>query len=457
MLPFNKLPVLLARPHFEAGLVAATPDVDAPKEATDNVQSVPDVSGEPAPEPEESTPAPEPEESTPAVKPAIRVVPVGGVSGTPDPTPAPTPESVTESVTEPMLLPEVVAEEEEETEGLTFTLVPGESFTIPASMITILPGAQLPEDVELAVIEEGEDPIASTTTATSAVPDAITLPDSTPEEPVAVPVPTPELTPGELTPGELTPAPTPISTPAPTPVPTPALTPAPTPIGVVPRKIPSDITCEDAATAVCPPDNAAAAGSAAPLGTSRIRGSFQLLRSRDAETGGEQVESLTLLRPGDEVDEIFVTGTLINANPGAVCLSNLEVPFDFPRTVVVAAGTPPQVAPPEDFIVQCYYVGVRSREASAAPGTAAAGASSFAPVAPGAAPPRACEDTVALAMTAEGPVISFRDDVALCPGCWLVGGRDGVLFSWKHKNGGRMVVSAGDAVGDKPARCAPIA
>ena len=79
----------------------------------------------------------------------------------------------------------------------------------------------------------------------------------------------------------------------------------------------------------------------------------------------------------------------VNANPGAVCLSNLEVPFDFPRTVVVtppsgAVGVtgepaPAQVAAPEDFVVQCYYVGVRSREASAAPGTAAASASAFAP------------------------------------------------------------------------------
>lgn len=54
-------------------------------------------------------------------------------------------------------------------------------------------------------------------------------------------------------------------------------------------------------------------------------------------------------------------------------------------------------------------------------------------------------------------MLAFRDDVALCAGCWLVGGRDGVLFSWKHKDGLPMRVSAGDAVGDRPARCAPLA
>ena len=54
--------------------------------------------------------------------------------------------------------------------------------------------------------------------------------------------------------------------------------------------------------------------SADPLGSTRVRGSFQLLRARDAETGGRVAESLTLLRPGDEASEIYVTGTLINAN-----------------------------------------------------------------------------------------------------------------------------------------------
>ena len=168
------------------------------------------------------------------------------------------------------------------------------------------------------------------------------------------------------------------------------------------------------------------------------------------------------------MDEIFVTGTLINANPDAVCLTGLEVPFDFPRTVLVsadsadpssAASSPPstQIAAPEDFIVSCFYVGVRSREASAAPGTPAASAARFAPAAPGASPPRACEDTVSLTFTEDGPVLAFRDDVALCAGCWLVGGRDGVLFSWKHKDGLPMRVSAGDAVGDQPARCADTA
>ena len=90
--------------------------------------------------------------------------------------------------------------------------------------------------------------------------------------------------------------------------------------------------------------------------------------------------------------------------------------------------------------MQCYYVGVRSREASAAPGPASAepsarergGAS---------APPRACDEVVTLRMTETGPVVAFKEDVELCPGCWLVGGRDGVLFSWKHRDAARFAMA----------------
>jgi hypothetical protein len=72
------------------------------------------------------------------------------------------------------------------------------------------------------------------------------------------------------------------------------------------------------------------------------------------------------------------------------------------------------------------------------------------------AAPRACDDVVRLSMTDAGPVAAFEEDVSLCPGCWLVGGRDGVLFSWKHKNAERFAMAApfGDAVGYAGARCA---
>ena len=222
----------------------------------------------------------------------------------------------------------------------------------------------------------------------------------------------------------------------------------------------SDLTTCDAAGAFAcggdsDSDSDSDSGSVVdPLGSARVRGSFQLLRARDAETGGRGAESLTLLRPGDEASEIFVTGTLINANDDAVCLADLEVPFDFPRTVVRRPGEEPSAAPAEEFVVQCYYVGVRSREASAAPGTDAAAAARFPPDAAQSREPRRCEDTVSLAMTDAGPVMAFRDGVALCPGCWLVGGRDGVLFSWKHRDGLSMTVRAGDDAGDGAPRCA---
>ena len=105
--------------------------------------------------------------------------------------------------------------------------------------------------------------------------------------------------------------------------------------------------------------------------------------------------------------------------------------------------------------MQCYYVGVRSREASAAPGPA--GAEPSARERAGAsAPPRACDEVVTLRMTETGPVAAFKADVELCPGCWLVGGRDGVLFSWKHRDAARFAMAArfGDAVGYAGARCA---
>ena len=75
----------------------------------------------------------------------------------------------------------------------------------------------------------------------------------------------------------------------------------------------------------------------------------------------------------------------------------------------------------------------------------------------GAERPRACEDVVDLRVEDAGPVMAFGDDVALCPGCWLVGGRDGVLFSWKHRDAERFAMAArsGDAVGYAGARCAP--
>ena len=216
--------------------------------------------------------------------------------------------------------------------------------------------------------------------------------------------------------------------------------------------------CGEDAVAVCP------SSAADPLAAADIRGSFQLLRERrepgsreDEEASSADASSsrLTLLRPNDVAREIFVTGTLINAGGAPACVGGLELAFDFPRTVVDPDTGRVVTAPPEDFVVQCYYVGVRSREASAAPGPA--GAEPSARERAGAsAPPRACDEVVTLRMTETGPVAAFKEDVELCPGCWLVGGRDGVLFSWKHRDAARFAMAArfGDAVGYAGARCA---
>ena len=217
--------------------------------------------------------------------------------------------------------------------------------------------------------------------------------------------------------------------------------------------------CGDDAAAVCP------SASADALAAANIRGSFQLLRERtrsddpnlpdDASAAAAASSRLTLLRPNEVAREIFVTGTLINAGDSPACLDGLELAFDFPRAVVDTATGRVAVAPAEEFVVRCFYVGVRSREASAAPGTAGANASAL-ERAGASAPPRACDDVVKLRMTETGPVAAFEEDVALCPGCWLVGGRDGVLFSWKHRDAARFAMAArsGDAVGYAGARCA---
>ena len=379
---------------------AASPNVPwtsgwfPPKEGVEPAPMVEDDEEPEAPEdPEEPEGPEEPEE--PEVAPPIRVVPVPTRPTEPiGPTDQePTPSPDPTATPAPTVPPPVVVDDDD---GTTFTLVPGQPITIPAAEITIIPGADLPDGTSTGV--------------------SITPSEPTGSEPTGI----------EPTGRE--------------------------PAFAVEVADPSSTTCDDADVFACPPDAAAE-----PLSAARLRSSFQLLRARASETGGSETEGLELLRPGDEVTEIFVTGTLINANlEDAACLTNLEVPFDFPRAVVAASGDV-FIAPPEDFEVQCFYVGVRSREASAAPGTASAAAGRFPDAAQTSSPPTSCEDTVGLSMTDTGPVMAFKDDVALCPGCWLVGGRDGVLFSWKHVDGLRLRVAAGDDVGDGAARCKPVA
>jgi hypothetical protein len=209
-------------------------------------------------------------------------------------------------------------------------------------------------------------------------------------------------------------------------------------------------SCGDDSFAVCP------STSRDPLAGANVRGSFQLVRERSGdESAGDAGGGLTLLRPNDSVDEIFVTGTLINADSEtSACLTGLAIVFDFPRVVLDPETREPTTAPPEDFEVECFYVGVRSREASVRP-PAVSGTSPDASNAAetAIARPPSCDEIVSLAMTDDGVTMRFQDDVALCPGCWLVGGRDGVLFSWKHRDDLAMSVRAGDAVGYAGARC----
>ena len=345
----------------------------------------------------------------PATAPRIRVVPVGGdappASRAVEADPATPADPGPGGVSPPE--PDASGTPSADADAATFTLVPGEPVTIPASEITIIPGVG---DSARLVVEPEEPGTGGSDSEGGADPATTAEGRGEEDDSFAVDVGTrPDL----------------------------------------PRPDPgSSAACDASAYPACP------STAADPLASANVRGSFQLLRAREAETGGEDRASLTLLRPGDEAREIFVTGTLINAGDAAACLRDVEIPFEFPYAVALAPGAPPRRVPPSDFVASCYYVGVRSREASAAPGTRAANENAFEDAVAGAERPRACEDVVDLRVEDAGPVMAFGDDIALCPGCWLVGGRDGVLFSWKHKDGLTMTVRAGDDVGAAAPRCA---
>ena len=369
----------------------------------------PEPEPEPEPDAEAEAEAPTADDGAdPATAPRIRVVPVGGdappASRAVEADPATPADPGPGGVSPPE--PDASGTPSADADAATFTLVPGEPVTIPASEITIIPGAG--DSARLVV--EPEEPGTGGSDSEGGADPATTAEGREEEDSFTVDVGTRP---------------------------------------VLPRPEPgSSAACVASAYPACP------SAAADPLASANVRGSFQLLRAREAETGGEDRASLTLLRPGDEAREIFVTGTLINAGDAAACLRDVEIPFEFPYAVALAPGAPPRRVPPSDFVASCYYVGVRSREASAAPGTRAANENAFEDAVAGAERPRACEDVVDLRVEDAGPVMAFGDDVALCPGCWLVGGRDGVLFSWKHKDGLAMTVRAGDDVGAAAPRCA---
>ena len=402
--------------------------------------------------PETVTPTPTPV-ATPtqapfSEPPNIRVVPVGTDGVVPTPTPSTTPSTDPETIPEtttPETTPETTPSGTVPTTTTTtlpgsVTLVPGEPTRIPGSVITLLPGDGVPGSTETPT---ETDPTRTQPPSFSG-PTQAAVSSSCDEDSVSV--------------CPVLPSGTPTGTPTPV------------------------VADRD------------------PLATANVRSSFQLLRQRAGD--GDRDTRLTLLRPGDAVDQIFVTGTLINPGADSLCLSSLAVNFDFPRTVLV--GNEVREAPAGDFVVRCFYVGVRSRSASAAPAAASASPNSASPaMEQQPAPPAACGDIVTLAMTPSGPSLSFTNDTSLCPGCWLVGGRDGVLFryvlrfpnpastfcrlsarnycllhtsqvdclpihgtctlarltlsflyrSWRHKDGFLMTAQSGDAVGFSGASC----
>jgi hypothetical protein len=413
---------------------------------------------------------------------------------TTDPTPGTTPETVTPTPT-PVATPTQAPFSEPPnirvvpvgTDGVVPTPTPS---TTPSTDPETIPETTTPETTP-ETTPSGTVPTTTTTT----LPESVTL---VPGEPTRIPGSVITLLPGDGVPG---------STETPTEK-DPTRTQPPSFAGPSPTQAAVSSSCDEDSVSVCPVlPSGTPTGTPTPvvadrdpLATANVRSSFQLLRQRAGD--GDRDTRLTLLRPGDAVDQIFVTGTLINPGADSLCLSSLAVNFDFPRTVLV--GNEVREAPAGDFVVRCFYVGVRSRSASAAPAAASASPNSASPaMEQQPAPPAACGDIVTLAMTPSGPSLSFTNDTSLCPGCWLVGGRDGVLFryvlrfpnpastfcrlsarnycllhtsqvdclpihgtctlarltlsflyrSWRHKDGFLMTAQSGDAVGFSGASC----
>ena len=123
--------------------------------------------------------------------------------------------------------------------------------------------------------------------------------------------------------------------------------------------------------------------------------------------------------------QLSVSGTAVNfGSIGTVCLAGVtfRIPFDF--TVLAEDGSNTRsVRPSSEFLFDCAFIGVRSRAGPIADNDG-----------------RQCTDILKLSLedptpdgvTSTGNIVFTLADIALCPDCWLVGGRGGVFFTLRH-------------------------
>ena len=179
---------------------------------------------------------------------------------------------------------------------------------------------------------------------------------------------------------------------------------------VTPTTTPSSSKCSTNDVAACPRE------SSPTLDALDIRANFRA-----------STEETTLTGSGSQ---LFVSGTAVNFGAfGTICLAGVtfRIPFDF--TVVLENEGVPRRVPSSEFLFDCAFLGVRSRTGPIAD-----------PL------PRQCTDVLKLAFVDTGGVNSYIQftlrDIALCPDCWLVGGKGGVIFSVRHKDASATVSAA---------------
>jgi hypothetical protein len=189
-----------------------------------------------------------------------------------------------------------------------FTLQPGVSVTIPASIITVIPGAQIPGD---NVTVQPSPPV---TAAPPTPPTGLIFPPppSTVAPTVPIPVPLPDP-----------------SVPTPLPIPTPL----PAPIGGDPER-----ACAQGDAPICPAELAPNA-----LNEADVRLSLQLQTA--------------------SANAAAVTGTAINFGRvhDRVCLAGVKVTLPFDREVTNPTTNEKTIAPSSEFVIECVFIGVRER------------------------------------------------------------------------------------------------
>ena len=309
---------------------------------------------------------------------------------------------------------EVPSSEEEVTDTAKyFTLEPGKPTDIPASTITVkaidasVTAPPLFDNVDETIVpSETPSPVGEESVVASPPPSGFGT--IRPTVPVDVPTTTSQPTEGVISqqPPGVTSTPTATTT---------ATTTTTTTIGA---PSPPTSKCSSTDVAACPRE------SSQTLEALDIRANFR------ASTKGTS--------PSSDGRQLTVSGTVVNFGAlGTVCLAGVtfRVPFDF---TVLPEGTNDRAsarrAPSSEFLFDCAFLGVRSR---AGPITDS----------------RECADLLKFAFVQEeeeqqqvAPGTSYVQftlrDVALCPDCWLVGGKGGVIFSVRHVENLKLISSS---------------